>query len=95
MVTRGRLARAEGWTLFENWSFGLGIEPLVDLGVAIGEGKPSGTVVIGSRNIIPGSRVGPGCRSRHVATKQAVVNSVRMLVNEDPGCGRTIEVGFF
>ena len=56
-----------------NWIDGRVALPFVNLGVAIGKGKPGGAVVISGRNVTPlvGVRIGD---------KEGVIDSVRMLV---------------
>lgn len=71
-----------------NWIDGRVALPFVNLGVAVGKGKPSGAVVISGGNVFPlvGVRIGD---------KEGVVDSVRMLVQREVGHARLRHVRRF
>ena len=60
--------------------------PLLDLGMSVREGESAGAVVIGGGNVLPG----PGAR---VIDEEAVVNRVRMFIQNQPCLGRAWHLG--
>ena len=65
----------------------LGAEPAADLGVAIGEGKASGSVVVVGR-LVHHLGTSSSARIGHDVGERRVIDAVGMLVDQHPGLGR-------
>src|SRR5262249_53183730 len=62
--------------------------PLLDFGMAVSKGKAAGAVMIASRDVLPGAGIG-------VVDEVPVVDRVGMLIDEQPGLGRSRNLGLF
>jgi|SRR5437867_11427423 len=71
-----------------NWDFGSGAEPLMYLGVPIGEGEATRAVVVGGWSISP--------LTRSIADdEKAVIDRIGMFVHRDPGHRRRVHIRSF